>query len=257
MPVVFIGHGNPMHALHDNAYTRALSRLAGEIGKPKAVLCVSAHWLTEGTWATHMPEPKTIHDFHGFPKELFDIRYPAPGSPDIAESARDIMAEPRIKLDDELWGLDHGTWAVLRHMYPDADVPTVQLSIYFEQSASYHLELGRKLAPLRERGVLIIGSGNVVHNLPLMKWTAHPEPFPWAVEFDAFVKGRTEAGDSGALIKEPRDMPGGAQSIPTPDHWYPYLYALGAADGDEVRWEYEGLENASISMRCATFGLGE
>lgn len=254
MPVVFIGHGNPMHALHDNAYTKTLSRLGREIGRPEAIVCVSAHWLTEGTWATHMEKPKTIHDFYGFPQELFDIRYEAPGSPATAESLRKIVADPEVQLDDELWGLDHGAWAVLKHMYPAADVPVVQLSIYLEQPASYHLALGQRLAPLREKGVLILASGNVVHNLPMIKWSAHPQPFDWAVEFDAHVKRKTEEGDFKALTGDLRAMPGGALSVPTPDHWYPYLYALGAAGGDKVRWEFEGLENASISMRCASFG---
>lgn len=255
MPVVFVGHGNPMHALHDNAYTRALGRLGRDIGRPKAIVYVSAHWLTEGTWATHMTSPKTIHDFHGFPRELFDIQYPAPGSPEIAELVRETVIEPRIQLDEERWGLDHGAWAVLRHIYPAADVPVVQLSVDLDKPGAYHLELGRRLAPLRERGVLIIGSGNVVHNLPMMKWSGHPEPYPWNIEFDAFVKRRTEEGAADALAGDPRGMPGGALSVPTPDHWYPYLYSLGAAGGDQARWEHEGLENASISMRSASFGL--
>ena len=255
MPVLFIGHGSPMHAVHDNTFTKTLARLGREIPAPKAVLCISAHWLTERTWATHMPKPKTIHDFGGFPQELFDIEYPAPGSPLTAELLRDTVADPAIRMDDEMWGLDHGTWAVLRHMYPKADVPVVQLSVYFEQPGSYHLALGRKLAKLRDRGVLILGSGNVVHNLRTIKWSAHPEPYPWAVEFDAFVKRKTEEGDPEALAKDPAGMPGGAMSVPEPDHWYPYLYSLGAADGDPVHWEYEGLENGSISMRCASFGL--
>ena len=255
MPALFIGHGTPMHALHDNDYTRTLGRLGREIGRPKAIVCVSAHWLTEGTWATHMPKPKTIHDFGGFPKELFEIQYSAPGSPETAELVRDIVGEPQVRLDDELWGFDHGSWAVLRHMYPSAEVPVVQLSVYFEQPGAYHLELGRRMAPLRERGVLIVGSGNVVHNLRVMKGSAHPEPYEWNVEFDAFVKLKTEEGNFEALAADPRGMPGGAMSVPQPDHWYPYLYALGAAGSDKVRWEYEGLENASISMRCASFGL--
>jgi 4,5-DOPA dioxygenase extradiol len=254
LPVLFIGHGSPMHALHDNAYTRALGRLGRELPRPKAVLCVSAHWLTEGTWATHMPAPKTIHDFHGFPQELFDVRYPAPGSPATAELVREVVKEPEVQLDDELWGFDHGNWAVMRHLYPKADVPVVQLSVYLEQPGPYHLALGRRLASLRERGILIVASGNVVHNLPLLKWSAHPEPYAWNAEFDAHVKRKTEEGDPASLAGDPRHMPGGALSVPTPDHWYPYLYALGAADGDAVRWEHEGLENASISMRCASFG---
>lgn len=255
MPVLFVGHGNPMNALHDNAYTRALARLGKKIGKPEAVLCVSAHWLTEGAWVTHMPKPRTIHDFSGFPKELFEVGYPAPGSPEVAELVRDVVAASKVHLDDEEWGLDHGAWAVLRHMYPKADVPVVQLGVYFEQAGKYHLELGGKLAALRERGILVLGSGNIVHNLPRMDWSDGAEPFPWAVEFDGFVKRTTEAGNAAALARDPREMPGGALSVPTPDHWYPYLYALGAAAGDRVRWEYEGIENASISMRCASFGL--
>lgn len=252
-PVLFVGHGNPMHALHDNAYTRTLARLGRDIGKPKAILCVSAHWLTEGTWATHMPRPRTIHDFHGFPEELSRLQYPAPGSPETAEAARNAVG--KLQFDDEMWGLDHGAWAVLRHMYPAADVPVAQLSVYLEQPGPYHLDVGRKLSALRERGILIVGSGNIVHNLPKMVWTAHAEPYAWNVEFDEFVKQRTEAGDAEGLTADPRELPGGASSVPTPDHWYPYLYALGAADGDPVRWEYEGLENAAISMRYASFGL--
>ena len=255
MPVLFIGHGNPMHALHDNAYTRALARLGGEIGKPRAVVCVSAHWLTEGTWATHMPAPKTIHDFYGFPEELFAVRYPAPGSPETAELVREAVGDPEVQLDDELWGLDHGAWAVLRHMYPKADVPTIQLSVYLEQPGAYHLAVGRRLAALRRRGALIVGSGNIVHNLPKMDWSGERAPYDWAEAFDAFVTSATESGDADALAEDPRKMPGGALSVPTPDHWYPYLYALGAADGDAPAWEHEGLENASISMRCASFGL--
>jgi 4,5-DOPA dioxygenase extradiol len=254
MPVVFIGHGNPMHALNDNAYTRVLARLGSEIEEPEAILCISAHWMTEGTWATHMPEPKTIHDFYGFPRALSEVRYPAPGSPKLAELVRETVGAHGIHLDDEMWGLDHGTWAVLKQMYPRANVPVVQLSVYLEQPGAYHLDLGRRLVPLRNQGILILGSGNVVHNLPKMDWSDRAEPFGWAVEFDEFVKRRTEEGDVARLAEDPRRMPGGEQSVPTPDHWYPYLYAIGAAAGDRLRWEYEGLENSSISMRCASFG---
>ncbi|MCM2305273.1 MAG: 4,5-DOPA dioxygenase extradiol [Elusimicrobia bacterium] len=253
-PVVFAGHGNPMHALSDNAYTRALARLGREIGKPAAVVCVSAHWLTEGTRATAMEKPRTIHDFYGFPAELGSIEYPAPGSPAVAALAREALGGA-VELDEGDWGLDHGAWAVLRHMYPRADVPVVQVSLDIARPGAHHLALGQKLAVLRERGILILGSGNVVHNLGEMVWSGRAEPHAWNAEFDAFVKARTEAGDAAALAGDPRTMPGGALSVPTPDHWYPYLYALGAADGDPVRWEYEGLENASISMRCASFGL--
>lgn len=243
-----------MHALDDNAYTRTLSSLGRELGKPKAIVCVSAHWMSEGTWATHMAKPKTIHDFYGFPQELFDVRYPAPGSPETAELLRETVAPLKVQLDDEFWGLDHGTWAVLRHMYPEADVPVVQLSVYIEQPGAYHLDVGRRLAPLRDKGILIIGSGNIVHNLRMISWSADPAPYDWGLEFDGFVKRATEGGTRDALAGDPREMPGGALSVPAPDHWYPYLYCLGAAGGDGVRWEYEGMENASISMRCASFG---
>lgn len=252
-PVLFVGHGNPMHALSDDAFTRALARLGREVGRPEAVVCVSAHWLTEGTAVTAMETPRTIHDFSGFPPELGAVEYPAPGSPATARLVAEALGG--AALDEGGWGLDHGAWAVLRHMYPRADVPVVQLSVDVARPGAHHLALGKKLAPLRERGILILGSGNVVHNLSRMVWTAGAAPRPWCAEFDEFVKRRTEAGDAAALAGDPRSMPGGALGVPTPDHWYPYLYALGAADGDAVRWEYEGLENAAISMRSASFGL--
>lgn len=252
LPAVFVGHGDPMHALADDAYTRALARLGRALGKPRAVLAVSAHWNAPGPALTHMARPRTIHDFGGFPEELFAVRYPAPGDPALAERAAALLGGAR--LDEGEWGLDHGSWAVLRHMFPAADVPVVQLSVDPSEPGSAHLERGRRLAPLREEGVLILGSGNVVHNLGAMKWTAHPQPYDWNREFDAFVKERTEAGDAAALAADPATLPGGALSAPTPEHYFPYLYALGAAQGEPVRWVYEGLENGSISMRSAAFG---
>ncbi len=254
-PVVFLGHGNPMHALADDAFSRTLGKLGRELGKPKAIVCVSAHWTTPGALrVTHMSRPKTIHDFSGFPEELFAVRYAAPGSPKIAELVRKTLGETGVELDDDDWGLDHGAWSVLRHMYPDVDVPVVQLSVDVAASGDRQLEVGRKLAPLRDEGVLIIGSGNVVHNLAEMDWSKKAAPVDWAVAFDSFVKRKTEDGDAGALSGSPDGMPGGSESIPTPEHWYPYLVAMGAADGDKVRWEYEGIENAAISMRGASFG---
>ncbi|MBI3541865.1 MAG: 4,5-DOPA dioxygenase extradiol [Deltaproteobacteria bacterium] len=254
-PVIFIGHGNPMYAIEDNAFTRSLSELGAAVGKPRAVLCVSAHWMTEGSWLTHMKSPKTIHDFYGFPKELFDVRYPAPGSPETAELARASVPNPALQLDDELWGLDHGTWAVLRHMYPEADVPVVQLSIYLAQPAEYHLELGRKLRALRDQGVLIVGSGNIVHNLRTMRWEEGAKPYDWAVEFDAWVKDKLVRRDYEALAREAMASEAGKLSIPTPDHWYPLFYALGASDErDELRFTHESIDNGSISMRCLTLG---
>ena len=255
LPVLFIGHGNPMHAIADNDFTRVLRRLGTEIERPAVIACLSAHWMTEGTWVTHMASPKTIHDFYGFPQELFDVSYPAPGSPAAAELIASTVRRHSVRLDDQLWGLDHGAWAVLRHMYPKADVPVVQISIYMEQTPQYHFELGRLLRPLREQGVLIVGSGNIVHNLRLAKLAGAPPSYGWAVELDEWVKQRLLARDFAALLAEPGAMPSGRLGIPSPDHWYPFLTALGAADADDsLRFEYEGIENSSISMRCVSFG---
>jgi 4,5-DOPA dioxygenase extradiol len=251
LPVLFLGHGNPMRALRDDAFSRTLGALGRRLGKPRAILCVSAHWLTRGPGVTAAERPRTIHDFGGFPPELYAVEYPAPGSPALAARVRELVPEAEPDADR---GLDHGAWSVLRHMYPGADVPVVQLGVAVRSPGSFHLELGRRLAPLREEGILVVGSGNVVHNLAEIDWDERAPGRPWAAEFDAFVKRTTEAGDAEALAGDPEGMPGGALSVPTPDHWYPYLTALGAADGDAPRWEYEGLEHASLSMRCASFG---
>ena len=255
MPVIFIGHGNPMNAIAKNAFTASLNKLGEKIPKPKAVLCISAHWMSEGTWVTHMPQPKTIHDFYGFPKELFDVEYPAPGSPEIAELIKDTIPRSRIHLDDELWGLDHGTWSVLRHLYPNADVPVIQLSLYMENTAEYHFELGKNLRKFRDQGILIVGSGNIVHNLQTLKWEEGAKPYDWAIEFDEWVKEKIVARDFVSLVNHATDSPAGKLSIPSPDHWYPLLYTLGAADENDVlKFEYEGIENGSISMRTLSFG---
>jgi 4,5-DOPA dioxygenase extradiol len=255
MPIVFIGHGNPMNAVRDTRFTRKLRELGTRLPRPKAILCVSAHWMTEGTWVTHMGRPKTIHDFYGFPQELFDIQYPAPGDPATADRISRDSSDPSIHPDNELWGLDHGTWSVLRHMYPEADVPVLQLSLNLVEGPEFHFALGEKLKYLRREGILIIGSGNIVHNLRRVSFDDHARPFDWAVEFDAWVKQRLQDGNYKAIVEEARETEAGRLSIPTPDHWYPLLYALGAADGGEpLRFEYEGIENASISMRCLTLG---
>lgn len=240
-----------MHAIRKNAFTEALAALGKKLGKPEGIVCVSAHWYGGGAAVTHMAKPETIHDFGGFPDELFAVEYPAPGAPKLAERVADLTG---VKLDDSDWGLDHGAWAPLVHMYPEADVPVVQLGIDASLPPEAHLERGRKLAPLRDEGFLILGSGNVVHNLRLAKWTAHPPTYPWAVEFDAHVKTRTEAGLYDSLAGDPAEMPGGALSVPTPEHWLPFLYVLGAAGNDRPRWAYEGYEMGSMSMRCAAFG---
>lgn len=256
MPVLFIGHGNPMNAIAQNAFTETLNKLGETIPKPKAVLCISAHWMSEGTWITHMKNPKTIHDFYGFPKALFDVRYPAPGSPEIAELVKNEIPGSKIHLDDELWGLDHGTWSVVRHLYPRANIPVLQLSVYMEQSPEYHFELGKQLRKLRDEGILIVGSGNIVHNLRTLIWEENAEAYDWAIEFDEWVKGRILARDFSSLVHQATTLRAGKLSIPSPDHWYPLLYSLGASDeSDRIHFEYEGIENASISMRTVSFGM--
>ena len=255
MPLFFFGHGSPMNAISDNAYTRMLADLGRKIPKPKAIVCLSAHWLTEGCWLTGMPKPKTIHDFYGFPDVLFQINYPAPGSPDTARLITTLVDEPKINIDYEKWGFDHGTWSVLKHIYPKADVPVLQLSIYFEQSAEYHYQLGLRLRKLRDLGILVIGSGNIVHNLRRIRWESDAKPFDWAVEFDEWVKERLLRREDQALVCDYQSSAAGKLSVPTPDHYYPLISILGAADKDEpVRFEYEEIQNASISMRTLRFG---
>ncbi|MCB0415701.1 MAG: 4,5-DOPA dioxygenase extradiol, partial [Bdellovibrionales bacterium] len=177
MPVIFFGHGSPMNSISENVYTKGFNELGAKLPKPKAILAISAHWMTKGSWVTHMDAPKTIHDFYGFPERLFQVQYPAPGSPDLAEKVQELDLESEIKLDDNKWGLDHGTWSVLKHMFPKADVPVIQLSLDLKKPLEYHFELGKKLKELRTQGVLIIGSGNVVHNISQVKWDDNSTPY--------------------------------------------------------------------------------
>lgn len=254
LPVLFIGHGSPMNAIESNDYTQMLNILAAKIAKPKAILMVSAHWMTEGTWVLGMDKPKTIHDFYGFPQELFDVQYPAPGSPQTAALVQNAVHNPRINLDTEMWGLDHGAWSVLRHMYPQADVPVVQLSLYMARAPEYHYKIGEQLKSLRDQGVLIIGSGNLVHNLRKLDWNTHAPPYPWAVECDQWFKEKLEARDFQALTYDYHKTEAGRLSIPTMDHFLPLHYILGASDAtDTLTFEFEEIHNASIAMR--TFGF--
>lgn len=256
MPVIFVGHGNPMNAIEDNAFTRSLGSLGQDLPVPKAILVVSAHWLSAGTWVTRMDQPKTIHDFRGFPQELFDVRYPAPGSPELAAHIQTLSTKRKIQGDDS-WGLDHGTWAVLNKMYPKADIPVLQLSIDMSESGEFHLELGKVLSSLREQGVLILGSGNIVHNLRHAAWDKPLQGYDWAHEFDSWVKNRLAVGDYKSLANDFMKTQAGVLSVPTPDHYLPLLYVLGAADAnrDELHYAYEGYDMGSISMR--TFVLGK
>ena len=249
-PLIFIGHGSPMHALADNPFTQSLRRAGDLFPQPRAILCVSAHWMTKGSWVTHMGVPRTIHDFYGFPKELFEIQYPAPGAPQMADRVRALVPDPEIMLDDHSWGLDHGTWAVLRHMYPAANIPVFQLSLDMTKDPGYHFELGRHLAALREEGVLILGSGNIVHNLGRLDWEMPQGGYDWAVEFDAWVAAHLQKGDYAPLVTDCFKTEAGRLSIPSLDHYLPLMYVLGAAGGDDQpRSIYDGMEMGSISMR--------
>ncbi|MEO7174172.1 MAG: 4,5-DOPA dioxygenase extradiol [Saprospiraceae bacterium] len=250
MPVLFIGHGNPMNALYDNAFTRHLTDLGTKMEKPKAILVVSAHWLTHGTYVSTSPTPKTIHDFGGFPEELFQLQYPAKGSPEFAEQTITQLSSIQVHADHEM-GLDHGAWTVLRHMYPMADVPVYQLSIDYDKPAEFHFQLGKQLAALRTKGVLIIGSGNLVHNLGRVKWEDSLIPYDWAQEFDQNAKRIIDNRTFDELINYQQMGEAAKLSVPTPDHYYPLMYSLGLVESkDEITHTYEGMEMGSISMRC-------
>ena len=254
MPVLFVGHGSPMNAIENNTYTKMLEQLAAKIQKPKAILMVSAHWMSEGSWVLGMEKPKTIHDFYGFPQELFDIQYPATGSPETAQFIQNIVTDPKLNIDLEMWGFDHGAWSVLCHMYPKADVPVVQMSLYMAKSPEYHFKIGQQLSKLRDQGILIIGSGNLIHNLRKIDWNTHATPHDWAMECDLWFKKKLEARDFTALMKDYHQTEAGKLSIPTMDHFLPLHYILGASDSkDELRFEFEEIHNASIAMRTLGF----
>lgn len=254
-PAIFFGHGNPMNALEDNRYTEAWRAIGTQIPRPSAILSISAHWFVPGTGLTVSSAPRTIHDFGGFPRELFRVQYPATGDPDLARRVQRMLAPLQVELDDT-WGLDHGTWSVLRHVYPDADIPVVQLSIDESKPAQFHFEIGRKLAPLREQGVLILGSGNLVHNLHAYAWGRHmPDPYDWAIQFETEAKQRMLAGEHKALIDYEMLGPSAKLSIPTPDHYLPLLYVLGTRQaGESVTFPVEGVDGGSISMLAAKIG---
>jgi len=255
MPAIFFGHGNPMNALERNDWTEAWSRIGREMPRPKAILCVSAHWYLPGTFVTAMEKPRTIHDFGGFPRELFRVEYPAPGDPDLARRVRDLLAPTDVGLDHS-WGLDHGTWSVLTHVFPKADVPVVQLSIDETQEARFHYELGRRLAPLRDEGVLVMGSGNLVHNLHAYAWGRHPvEPFDWTLRFEKKARELILAGDHDPLVEYESLGPDSLLAAPTPDHYLPLLYVLGARrENDPVTFPVEGIDGGSISMLTVRLG---
>jgi 4,5-DOPA dioxygenase extradiol len=255
LPAIFFGHGNPMNAVLSNTYTEAWRRIGRETPRPKAILSISAHWFVPETAVTIAAAPRTIHDFGGFPKELYQVQYPAPGDPALARQVQTLLAPLEVKLD-ESWGLDHGTWSVLRHVYPDADVPVVQLSIDETKPASFHFEIGKKLAPLRDEGVLIIGSGNLVHNLQTYAWGRHmPDPYDWATRFENVAKEMILAGDYQPLVNYETLGPDAALSIPTPDHYLPLLYVIAARQHDDIiRFPVQGVDGGSISMLTVQIG---
>ena len=256
MPVLFVGHGSPMNAIEDNEWSRGFRSLSGLIPRPRAILMVSGHWYTNGTFITGKERPETIHDFYGFPRELFAVQYPAPGDVDLARQVRKLIGEERSELSSE-WGFDHGTWTVLRWMYPQADIPMIQLSINAKLTMAEHLDLAKSLAPLRDDRVLIMGSGNVTHNLrDLMRQMQTPDfsPPDWALNFDEAVKKAVTTRDRKSLIDLWPNGPGARQAHPTPDHFLPILYTAAAADpADQVRFPIEGFDR-SFSMRSILYG---
>ncbi|HMN45131.1 MAG TPA: 4,5-DOPA dioxygenase extradiol [Povalibacter sp.] len=248
MPTVFIGHGSPMNALEANRHTNAWRALGESLPTPRAILAVSAHWYIDGTAVTAMEHPRTIHDFYGFPPELFAQNYPAPGSPEIARRVQDVLRPLPVAADGQ-WGLDHGTWSVLVHVYPQAQIPVLQLSIDARQSPEFHYRLGERLAPLRDEGVLILGSGNVVHNLRRLDWNASGSGYPWATQFNDTLREALARGDHRAAIDYEQSGEAARLSVPTPEHYLPLLYVLGAGGTDaQVSFPTDGIELGSISM---------
>jgi 4,5-DOPA dioxygenase extradiol len=255
MPAIFFGHGNPMNAVGSNAWTGAWAAIGKSIPRPRAILCISAHWYLPATAVTAMRYPKTIYDFGGFPRQLFEVQYPAPGAPDLAARVAELLS-PLPVAQDLSWGLDHGTWSVLVHVYPEADVPVVQLSINEAETASWHYAMARRLAPLRDQGILIMGSGNLVHNLHTYAWGHRgAEPFEWAVRFEELARTAMREGDFDTLVGYESLGQDAMLSAPTPDHYLPLLYVLAQRQGDErVSFPVEGFDGGSISMLAVQLG---
>ena len=249
MPAMFFGHGNPMNALSSNAWTQVWSAFGQGIPRPRAVLCVSAHWYLSGTRVTAMGRPPTIHDFGGFPRELYEVDYAAPGDPALAKRVQALLSPVAVGLDEE-WGLDHGTWSVLRHIFPEADVPIIQLSLDETKPASFHYDLARRLSSLRDEGVLIVGSGNLVHNLHTYSWGHHQiEPFDWVVRFEQVARELIRACDHASLVDYEALGPDAMLAIPTPEHYLPLLYVLAQQqDGEPTTFPVAGFDGGSISM---------
>lgn len=235
MPVLFLGHGSPMNAIEENEFVQGFRKVGKDIPKPHAILCISAHWETRGTFVTAMQNPRTIHDFGGFPQALFDVQYPAPGDPELAQETQKLITKAHVGLDDN-WGLDHGAWSVIKHLYPNADIPVIQMSIDYSQPARYHYELAKEINSLRQKGVLIIGSGNMVHNLRMVAWNKLNEEFAfdWATEANEKMKSYILSGDHQKLIDFKSQGRAFDLAIPTPEHYLPLLYAL-ALQGEKEK----------------------
>jgi len=255
LPAIFFGHGNPMNALLQNAYTDAWSAIGRRLPKPKGVLCISAHWYLPGAAVTINAAPRTIHDFGGFPRPLYEVRYSAPGDPALARRVQDLL-KPLPVASDDRWGLDHGTWSVLCHVYPKADVPVVQLSIDETQPAAFHYDLGQRLAPLREEGILIVGSGNLVHNLHAYAWgNRDGKTFDWALSFEKKAREYLLGGKNRPLIDYETIGQDAVLAVPTPDHYLPLLYVLGSRNaGDKISFPVEGFDGGSVSMLTVEVG---
>ena len=255
MPAVFIGHGNPMNSLANNSFTKGWAAIGEGIPHPKAILCISAHWYLPKTAVTAMTQPETIHDFGGFPKELFQVQYPAPGDPVLAQRVKDMLTPLDVQLDHE-WGLDHGTWSVLRKAYPQADIPVIQLSIDSSKPASFHYDLGKRLSALRDEGVLVMGSGNVVHNLRAYHWDGDAvKPYDWALRFDGLIRELLINRDDERLIDYTSLGDDAKMSIPTPDHYLPLLYiAALRRENEPISFPVEGYDGGSMSMLSVQVG---
>lgn len=255
LPAIFFGHGNPMNALQENEFTKKWAVLGNSIPRPKAVLSISAHWYFPATAVTAMNSPRTIHDFGGFPRELFEFQYPASGEVSLAHRVKDLLAPVSVLLDEH-WGLDHGTWSVLCHVFPKADIPIVQLSIDETQPTAFHYEVAKRLAPLRDEGVLIIGSGNVVHNLRTYAWGKDSvKPFDWALRFEEKVKMQILNNDVATLIDYKSLGNDAMLSVPTPEHYLPLLYILALRRaGEQISFPVEGIDGGSISMLTVRIG---
>jgi 4,5-DOPA dioxygenase extradiol len=255
MPAIFFGHGNPLNALQQNDWTKSWATIGKSIPRPRAIVCVSAHWYLPATLVTAMSQPRTIHDFGGFPRELYQVQYRAPGALELANRVQELLAPLPVGLDQS-WGLDHGTWSVLVHAYPEADVPVIQLSVDETQPAAFHFGLGKRLAPLRDEEVLIMGSGNLVHNLHAYAWGRHtPEPYDWAVRFEETAKQLMIDSEFEPLLDYESLGRDAVLSIPTPDHYLPLLYVLGTKrDDDAITFPVRGVDGGSVSMLTVQVG---